>query len=331
MVLTDRGTALLLAYDRVAPRPALRRRRPRAGVVVDNVVQEVDLATGLVLFEWHSLGQVALADSRERPQGRKSWDYFHINSVEADRDGDLIISARNTCALYKLDRETGEIVWQLGGGKGNDFRMGKGTRFCFQHDARRAPDGSITMFDNEAGPPVLARESRAIALRVDEDAKRVRLQRAYTHPGRLLAFNQGAASMQRNGNVFVGWGAMPVFSEFTRSGRMIFNGRLTRGKGNYRAVRAPWTGRPAVPPRLAVRSARRGRVVVYASWNGATEVARWQVLAGSSADALRGIASKARDGFETAITARTRARFVAVRARAADGSVLGTSRAVRTP
>jgi hypothetical protein len=330
MVLTDRGTALLVAYDRVE-RDLRFVGGIRRGIVVDNVIQEVDLETGLVLFEWHSVGQVPLADSRERPQGPKSWDYFHANAIEPDRDGDLIVSARNTCALYKLDRETGEIVWQLGGGRGNDFRMGKGTRFCFQHDARRAPDGSITMFDNQAGPPPLARQSRAIALRVDETAKRVRLRREYKHPGRLLAFNQGATAMLGNGNVFVGWGAMPVFSEFTRSGRMIFNGRLTKGKGNYRAVRAPWTGRPATLPAIAVRRARNGRVVVYASWNGATEVARWQVLAGPSADALRGVASKARDGFETEITARTGARFVAVRARARDGSVLGTSRAVRRP
>jgi hypothetical protein len=329
MVLTDRGTALLLGYDRVR-RDLRSAGGPRNGLVMDNVVQEVDLQTGLVLFEWHAVGEVPFGQSRERTRGPRSWDYFHINSVEADRDGDLIISARNTCALYKLDRETGDIVWQLGG-RGGDFRMGKGTRFCFQHDARRAPDGSITMFDNQAGPPPLARQSRAIALRVNEAAKRVRLQRAYTHPGRLLAFNQGAAAMLGNGNVFVGWGALPVFSEFTRSGRMIFNGRLTKGKGNYRAIRASWTGRPAVPPRLAVRRAREGRIRVFASWNGATEVARWQVLAGPSADALRGVASKARDGFETEITARTRARFVAVRARAADGSVLGTSRAVRAP
>jgi hypothetical protein len=329
MVLTDRGTALLLGYDRVR-RDLRSAGGPRDGLVMDNVVQEVDLETGLVLFEWHSVGEVPFSASREPTRGPRSWDYFHINAVEVDRDGDLIVSGRNTCALYKLDRETGDTVWQLGG-RGGDFRMGKGTRFCFQHDARRAPDGSITMFDNQAGPPPLARQSRALALRVDEGAKRVRLRRAYTHPGRLLAFNQGATAMLPNGNVFVGWGAIPVFSEFTRSGRMIFNGRLTAGKGNYRAIRARWTGRPAVPPAIAVRRARRGRVLVYASWNGATEVARWQVLAGPSADDLRGVASKARDGFETEITARTRARFVAVRARAADGSVLGTSRAVRRP
>jgi Arylsulfotransferase (ASST) len=328
LVLTDRGTAVLLAYDRV--RRDLRSVGGRRdGVVIDNVVQEVDLSTGLVLFEWHSLGQVALTDSRTRPEGPRSWDYFHVNSVEVDRDGDLIISARNTCALYKLDRETGATVWQLGG-KGGDFRMGKGSRFCFQHDARRAGDGSITLFDNAAGPPALARESRAISLRVDEGGRRVRLGRAFKHPGRLLAFNQGSARRLPNGNVFVGWGAAPVFSEFTASGRLVFDGRLTRGKGNYRAVREPWTGRPQQPPAIAAARRRHGRVRVYASWNGATEVARWQVLAGAAPDRLAGVASRARDGFETEIAARTRAPYVAVRALDRAGQVLGTSRAIRT-
>jgi len=299
----------------------------RHGRLLDNVVQEVDLATGLVVFEWHSVGQVPLADSRTRPPGPRSWDYFHINSVEEDSDGDLIISSRNTCALYKLDRETGEIVWQLGG-RGGDFRMDKGTRFCFQHDARRAGPGRISLFDNSAGPPVLRKRSRALLLGVDETAKRVRLLRQYEHPGGISAPNQGSMRVQPNGNAFVGWGAAPVFSEFSAGGRLLFDGRLTKGKGNYRAIRERWSGQPVTLPAIAAGRTRRGRVVVWASWNGATEVARWQVLAGTS-ERLRGVASKARAGFETEIAARTGASHVAVRALDADGRVLATSRAVR--
>ena len=327
MQLTDRGTALLLSYDRIE-RDLRFVGGVRKGRLVDNVVQEIDLATGLVLFEWHSVGQIRLTSSRSRPQGPRSWDYFHINSVEEDSDGNLILSARDTCALYKLDRETGEVLWQLGG-RGGDFRMGRDTRFCFQHDARRAGRGRISLFDNAAGPPVLRPRSRGLVLGVDEAAKRVRLVRQYRHPAGLLAFNQGSTRVLPNGNVFVGWGgAAPVFSEFSRGGRLLFDGRLTRGKGNYRAIREPWTGRPATSPAIAAERTRAGRVVVHASWNGATEVARWQVLAGSGSR-LRGVASRARDGFETAITARTRAGRVAVRALDARGQVLGTSRTVR--
>ena len=326
MQLTDRGTALMLSYDRV--RRDLRFvGGVRRGRLLDNVIQEVDLETGLVVFEWHSVGQVPLASSRTRPDGSRSWDYFHVNAIEEDTDGNLIISARNTCALYKLDRETGDVIWQLGG-KGGDFRMGKGSRFCFQHDPRRVGPGRISLFDNAAGPPVLRPQSRAIVLGVDERARRVRLVREYEHPARILAPSQGSTRVQPNGNVFVGWGAAPVFSEFSPGGRLLFDGRLTRGKGNYRAIREPWTGRPATTPAVAARRTRAGRVEVHASWNGATEVARWQVLAGTR-ERLRGVASKARDGFETEIAARTGASHVAVRALDARGEVLGTSRAVR--
>jgi hypothetical protein len=326
MQLTDRGTALLLSYDRI-DRDLRFVGGVRKGRLVDNVVQEVDLETGLVLFEWHSAGQVPLRSSRSRPDGPRSWDYFHVNSVEEDTDGDLIISARNTCALYKLDRETGEIVWQLGG-KGSDFRMGKGSRFCFQHDARRAGPGRISLFDNAAGPPQTRKRSRAIVLGVDERERRVRLVRSFEHPGGISAPNQGSTRVLPNGNVFVGWGAAPVFSEFSAGGRLLLDGRLTKGKGNYRAIREPWTGRPVTRPAIAAERTRAGRVLVYASWNGATEVARWQVLAGTASE-LRGVASKARDGFETEIAARTPASHVAVRALDAQGRVLGTSRAVR--
>jgi hypothetical protein len=326
MQLTDRGTALVLSYDRIK-RDLRFVGGVRHGRLVDNVVQEIDLKTGAVLFEWHSVGQVPLQDSMGRPGGPRSWDYFHVNAVEEDTDGNLIISARNTCALYKLDRATGEILWQLGGKK-SDFKMTKGSRFCFQHDARRAGPGRISLFDNSAGPPVLRKQSRAVVLAVDETAKTARLLRKYEHPGGIVAPNQGSTRVQPNGNVFVGWGAAPVFSEFSAGGRLLFDGRLTKGKGNYRAIRERWSGTPKTKPAVAARRTRAGRMLVYASWNGATEVARWQVLTGRSASSLRGVASKARTGFETEIAAKAASR-VAVRALDARGHVLGTSRAER--
>jgi Arylsulfotransferase (ASST) len=326
MTITPEGTALVIAYDRVFA--DLRRvGGPRRGVVIDNVVQEIDLETGSVVFEWHSLGRVALNDAMIPPRGRQTWSYMHLNSVEVDTDGNLLISARNTCAIYKLDRTTGDIIWTLGGEE-SDFRLNRRTRFCFQHDARRAGRGVISLFDNSAGPPNLRRQSRAIKLRVDERRKTVRLIEQYRHPARILAPNQGSARVLPNGNVFVGWGQAPVFTEFSAAGRPLFNGRLTRGKGNYRAIRAPWTGRPATPPDIAAQVRSGGRIAVWASWNGATEVARWEVLGGASADALQPVGGGRRDGFETLMSAPADQAFVAVRALDAGGNVLGTSRTI---
>src|SRR4051794_27533968 len=277
MQLTGHGTALLLAYDRVE-RDLRFVGGSRRGVVLDNVVQEIDLRTGLVVFEWHALGQVGLRESRSRPDGRQSWDPFHVNSVEPDTDGNLLVSSRNTCTVYKVSRLTGEIMWRLGGRR-SDFQLAKGARFCFQHDVRRAGPGRITMFDNEAGPPALARRSRALRLKVDERRRTATVERTFTHPG-ILAGSQGSTRLQPNGNTFVGWGAAPVFSEFSPHGRLLLDGRLTRGKGNYRAVRARWAGRPTTRPALAARRAG-GRLGGYASWNRPPAVARREVLAGA--------------------------------------------------
>ena len=268
--------------------------------MLDNVIQEIDVATGRLLFEWHSVGNVGLRESYDRrPDDGTQFDYFHLNAVEEAPDGDLLVSARNTCALYEIDRATGAINWRLGGRR-SDFRLGEGVRFCRQHDARWAGDGVITLFDNRIAAPTERGQSRAIKLSVDEARKRVSLLRGYKHPAELGAPNKGGARMQPNGNLLVGWGAVPAVTEFTRRGDIVFDARFAGAHdGSYRASRAEWVGMPVTRPDVAAE--RRGsRVAVWASWNGATEVARWEVLGGDARDALAPVAlvaaERLRDG-----------------------------------
>jgi hypothetical protein len=317
LLLTEAGTALVLSYNVVR----------RDGPVLDNVIQEIDVATGRLLFEWHSVGNVALRESYDRRRRGELYDYFHINSVEIGPDGDLVISARNTCALYEIDRTTGAINWRLGG-KRSDFRLGEGVRFCRQHDARWAGKGVVTLFDNRIAAPSERGQSRAIKLEIDERRRTVRLLRGYKHPRRFGAANKGGARMLPNGNLLVGWGSVPAVTEYTRRGRIVFDARFAgAGDGSYRAIRGRWVGRPATRPAVAAEP-RGGRLAVWASWNGATEVARWQVLGGDRRDARAPVATGRRGGFETALSA-PRSRYVAVRALDASGAVLGTSRTIR--
>ena len=318
MQLTDQGTALVASYNLVR----------RNGPVLDNVIQEIDVATGRLLFEWHSVGNVGLRESYDRrPDDGTQFDYFHLNAVEVGPDGDLLISARNTCALYEIDRTTGAINWRLGGRR-SDFRLGEGVRFCRQHDGRWAEDGVITLFDNRIAGASERGQSRAIKLAVDERRRTVRLLRGYKHPRELGAPNKGGARMQPNGNLLVGWGAVPAITEFTRRGDIVFDARFPGAHdGSYRAMRADWTGLPATRPDVAARR-RGGRVAAWASWNGATEVARWELLGGDARNALAPLGSAPRSGFETALSTPSRPRYVAVRALDASGTVLGTSRAV---
>jgi hypothetical protein len=327
-LITPQDTALVIAY------PAVRADLSAVGgvaggQVIDSVIQEIDIATGRVVFEWHSLGAVPIGHtfSQPIPSPNVPFDYFHANSVSLDRDGDILVSGRNTWGVYKIDRVTGRIVWTLGG-KRPSFRMPGNTRFAWQHDARRRADGAITVFDNSAFPPV-RRYSRALALRVDTRSKRVTLLNSRRHPRRLLTATQGNHQTLPSGGAFVGWGSQRYFTEYDRAGKVVWDARLAVGYETYRAYRAPWVGRPFTRPRVASVRRSDDAVDVWASWNGSTETTQWEILAGDDPDALTAVARVARDGFETKVLVGSTGRYVAARALDASGAPLSTSPARR--
>ncbi len=329
--VTQRNTALVTAY-RVVPYDLSRFGGLRHGRVADSIVREIDIATGRVLFTWHSLGHVALAESHTPPpkaggkRANRPWDYFHINSIDEEPNGDLLISARNTWAVYKISRTTGNVLWTLGG-KRSTFRLGPGAVFAWQHDARRQGDGTITLFDDQAAPAV-GKESRAIRFRLDPARKTATLLASYVAPGGVLAGSQGNAQMLPNGHLLVGWGAIPRITEFDSTGSVVYDATFTRGDDSYRAYRFEWSAGPVTRPAIAVESSGKERIV-YASWNGATAVTNWRVVAGKIAEHLRpiGVTSK-RAGFETRIAVSTNRSLYAVQALDASGAVLATSAAV---
>jgi Arylsulfotransferase (ASST) len=327
-LITPDGTALITIYSPV--RWDLSSvGGPQDGIVLDGIAQEVDIATGEVLLEWHSLDHVGLDESyRELPENAgETFDYFHINSIDVDSDDNLLVSARTTFAVYKIDRETGEILWRLGG-KRSDFEMGPGTWMRYQHDARRQADGTITVFDN--GGVQKDDKSYGLVLDLDEAAMTATLAREYGHPDERVATVMGSIQVLPNGAAFLGWGSEPLFSEFSSSGELLFSAGFPPKVNSYRAFRFPWSGQPVDEPAVAVEPGP-DEVTVYASWNGATEVAAWQVLAGPGPDRLKPLGSAVdREGFETAITARTTEPYVGVQARDRSGRVLGTSKVVET-
>ena len=324
--ITPQGTALLTVYNLVSW-DLSSLGGPVAGRVIEGIVQELDIESGDVLFEWHSSEHVGVEESYFKRYYSEQLDYFHINSIEVDYDDNLIISARNTSATYKIDRGTGEVIWRLGG-KESDFEMGEGTRTAFQHDARRQSDGTLTIFDNGAGPQVHP-QSRGIVLDLDEDDMTATLVRAYAHPDKLVSTSQGNMQVLPNGNVVIGWGSEPFVSEFSHDGELLFDANIPPDDDSYRGFRFPWKGQPAEAPAVAVDRRSDEEVDLFASWNGATQVAIWEVLAGPQPDQLESLGAAPRDGFETAISARTAEPYVAVRARDSSERILGTSRPVK--
>ena len=322
LVLTPQGTALITADASVAPTPVTGQTQP-APPVMDCAILEVGVTTGRVLFEWHAVDHIGIDESvATAPTGANQvYDYVHVNSIEVDTDGNLLVSARNTSAVYKVDRSSGSIIWRLGGRR-SDFAMGPGATFALQHDVRRQADGTLTVFDDGQAPGI----SRAITLRLDEGAMTATLVRELPQPQHLLATSQGNVQMLPDGNVFVGWGSLPRFSEFDAQGRLIYDASFTATQ-SYRDFRFPWVGRPAAPPDIAIDRSGAS-MTVYASWNGATEVASWDVLAGLGTGSMARVASAPRTGFETGIQVQSAAPYVAVRARDASGAALGTSSVV---
>ena len=326
-LLTDRDTALISIY-RPVRMDLSSVGGPQRATVMEGVVQELEVETNEVLFEWRSLDHVGFEESSSmpKPDQRDAYDYFHINSIAVDNDGDLLVGARKTSAAYKVDRESGEVVWRLGGKK-SDFEMGEGARFAFQHDVRRHPDGTLTLFDNRGEDK--GRRSRGVRLGIDEERMTAELLAEYTLPDEPFAIFQANVQDLPNGNVFVGWGSAPYFSEHRRDGGLLFEARFPEEVESYRAFRFPWEGRPSDSPTVTGVEGSEDRVTVYASWNGATEVERWEVLAGSGPDELWPLGSAPKKGFETEISFTTDEDYVAVGALDRSGRRMGISNVVR--
>jgi hypothetical protein len=327
-LITSRNTALMSVYNEVQA-DLTSVGGATDGRLVEGIVQEIDIASKRVLFEWHSLDHVAIGESfRTAITPAGNVDYFHLNSIGIDAaDDNLIVSARHTSTVYKIDRNTGEIIWHLGGKK-NDFQLGPGAAFNFQHDARARTGGELTLFDNGAtGPGTQDVEpaSRPLRLALDEKAMTADLLQVYQAATPRLGIALGDVQELADGGVFVGWGAAGPFTEFTPDGAVRFDASFGDGSVSYRALRFPWVGKPATSPSIAAAANGDGTMTVHASWNGATEVARWQVRTGAAAARLKALHTSPRTGFETAITVPATTGFVAVAALDAKGKQLGVS------
>jgi Arylsulfotransferase (ASST) len=316
------GNNIWITVYRSVPKQNLRPFRGSAnGTVYDAGVQEYDLRTGKLLYTWDALNpggvpNVPLSASYQpaniETAPGSAWDAYHLNSIQVLPHNQILVSMRNTWAVYLIDTQTGKTIWTLGG-KHSSFSFANGARFAWQHDVDLAPNNQVTLFNDnccqELPSRKLARangQSEGMVLKLDPQHHRASVLAVYRHnPALNVAF---LGSMQRlpGGNVLVGWGSLSYFSEYTRSGRQILDVLFPNRKGQtYRAFfSSNWVGTPFYPPTGAARRTR-GKTTVYASWNGATQVTRWQVLAGATPSTLKPVASTAKSGFETPIALPT--------------------------
>ena len=306
-LLTPQGTALMIVYEK-ARRDLRRVGGERRDRIVEGIVREVDVETGRVLFEWRGLDHLDITESYESIRKRYgvSWDYLHLNSIDVDVDGHLLLSARHTWAAYKIHRRTGRVIWRLGG-KRSSFRMARDLRPSWQHDARAQGRDRVRIFDNAAASKPVRPESRVITLDLDRERRRATLVQSIEHPRRLSAGTQANAQRLANGHTVVGWGSRGHFSEFDRRGRMLFDAqgaarlrhlpRLPGAAGRRRPPSGPPSPRAQRAPAPSSTPAGTGRP---RSGAGRSWPAR-------GPGALRPVGRPARwDGLETSVRVATR-------------------------
>lgn len=280
-----------------------------------------------------------------------AWNYFHINSVDKDDQGNYLVSARNYAAIFKINGTSGQVLWQLGG-SGSDFDVPENAKFAYQHDARfrfRSNDGTIeriSLFDNAdhtAPGRSINPFSRARYIELDHTTNTVREIHTYRPPDDLVTHSQGNVQFLPGGNVFVNWGQAGAVTEYSRDGHVLFHAYLdsypNKYVQSYRGFRSPWTGHssedPAVLALADLIGQRSSYVSIYVSWNGDTETDVWHFYAAGVKTKERHLGMMSRAGFETSIEIDLGLALVEslsdisiiAEARDSKGIVLGRSRA----
>ncbi|KAF2227575.1 ASST-domain-containing protein [Elsinoe ampelina] len=290
------------------------------GWIVEGVFQEVEIGTGKVLFEWRSTDHIDPGISYTYPGTTDTsgdgltedtpWDYFHINSIDKNLDGDYLLSARHTAGLYKISGVDGHLMWQLGGA--NPTFNQTNFNFSSQHHARWLSENGthtiLSFFDNASNSFNLTNKlSHGYVISINHILGTATAIRSWSAPeGGLSSGSQGNIQILPGGNVHLGWGEHAHFSEHTWEGDPVQYGVLAQRESNvmvYRSYKFNWTGTPLTKPALWTyarsETAEKG-MISYVSWNGATEVRGWNFyVSNSSSGPFVHLGSTAKLGFET--------------------------------
>lgn len=337
-LITPSNTALLFG-TKIVPMDLTSYGGPQNGYVLDYSIQEIDIATNQLLFFWDALANIPLTASYQpassATESSNVWDAYHLNSISlTDSTTQLVVSSRNTWTIYRIDKPTGNIVWQLGG-KNSSFTIPAGADFSWQHDARFFTGNIITMFDDNCcedfSPTASTPPARGLTLQLNLVNMTASATATYYHDPLIGVGSQGNMQTLSNSNVFIGWGQEPYISEYsgpnttTNPGlNTVYDAEFPGQNLTYRAYRFVWTATPYYPPSIAVIPGSGG-ATVYASWNGSTETASWQVYAGSTPTSLTLVGSSAASGFETPIVTSSSGPYFQVLALDGSSTVIGRS------
>ena len=287
--------ALLMIYDyQTVDMSELVPGGDPEATVVGCILQELD-SDGNVVFQWRSWDHISILDSNQDLTD-SFIRYIHCNSIEQDHDGHLLMSSRHLNEVTKINRQTGAIIWRLGGPQ-NQFTFTNDPGFFYQHDARRLPNGNLTIYDNRTDQT--PEYSRAVEYALDETNMTATRVWEFRNSPDTYAPAMGNHQRLPNGNSLVGWGwsSVPILTEAAPDGTKVFELSAEPTNGSYRAFRFPWEGHPEWPPRLAATK-NGSTITLHFSWNGATEVSAYRVYGGRASERMTQLGIVSKDGFE---------------------------------
>lgn len=319
--------------------------------VLNNGFQEIDLSSGKTIFDWDPFANGILLNETfdvlgmGQTENKNAWDYFHINSIDKDINGDYMVSGRHLSTIYKISGVDGHVIWRLGG-HASDFVLDEGVAFHWQHDARfrfaNETHTVISLFDNESEDfgrnhdiPEARSVGKIIILDHSTRPMTAKMLRQFGRPdgktSNALGSLQTIGDRVNDANVFVNWAYDCYISEYDAQDRLVLEAKLMSDRTkSYRAFKYPFIGKPTEPPAFKVLPIAYASDDVasafYVSWNGATEVTEWAFYGG---DKLTGplalLAKVKKHGFETSWVRPGVTKYAYAEALDANGKAIGRS------
>jgi hypothetical protein len=214
--------------------------------VLENNVAEMD-ANDNPIFIWRGLDHFNIADAIHEDLTQHYIDFCHMNTIEIDNDGHILISSRHLSEITKINRQTGDIIWRLGGVNNQFNWVNDSYQISYQHDIRVLPNGNYTLFDNgNYHQPQFSR-----ALELDLDTQNMTATKVFEYRENPDNYAKWMGSTQRvpNGNTIINWAEpwLPKLTEVRPDGSKAFEMNFVEDHHAYRTHRSPWIGKAAVP------------------------------------------------------------------------------------
>jgi len=254
-----------------------------AASVTEQAIQMFTPAGDLIM-QWRSLDHLDILDQQDFIDIKGSgFDFPHFNAIDIDTDGNILISSRSISEVTKVNRDTGEIIWRLGG-KHSDFTFPNdplnGPRN--QHAARLVTTNRYSMFDNGNmhSPPV----SRGVEYELNLSNKTATVVWQYppTPTTSLYSYYMGNVQRLPNGNTLINWviGSLPKLTEVRPDGSKAFEMNWVDGYEAYRVWRCPWQG-AALKPYLILEAYPDNVTLIFNQF-GDTNVVTYRLYGGTS-------------------------------------------------